>query len=316
MTAQSPTRPAPNPRRLPQSLIGRWVMAVRPWSLSLALAPVAVGTVLAWAATGRFNGLVLVAAALGAVLIQVGTNLYNDAADFERGNDGPGRLGPPRATALGLLPGRAVKLAAVLSFALAAVCGLYLAAIGGWPIVLLGLASIAAGLAYTAGPLPIAYTPLGEVFVVVFFGLGAVGGTYWLQTGALGQAPLIAGLAVGLFAAAVLLVNNHRDVVADARVGRRTLAILIGSGPSKALYTALVIAPILLTPLFVAPTDRRPVAWLVFLAALPAVLLARRFSREPPGPGLNLVLKRTAQLQILYAALVCVALAAQRALTA
>jgi 1,4-dihydroxy-2-naphthoate octaprenyltransferase len=288
--------------------IGRWIMAIRPRTLGLSISPVVVGTCLAWAKTGRISWLVFVAAAMGGVLIQVGTNLYNDAADFERGGDGPDRVGPPRATALGLLPAREVKAAALLSFGLAAVCGLFLASVGGWPIVLLGLMSILAGLAYSAGPLPISHTPFGEVFVIAFFGLGAVCGTYWLQTLSISRAALLAGTAIGLFAAAVLLVNNHRDVASDKRAGRRTLAMLIGPRLTLVLYAVLIMAPVLVSPfIFGDLSPHRP--WgLVYVALLPAALLLNRFAREPPGRGLNLVLQRTAQLQAAYAALICLTL--------
>src|SRR5665647_2175892 len=146
------------------------------------------------------------------MFIQLGTNLHNDATDSERGGDGPDRVGPPRVTASGLLNGSIVKRGAAACFALAALVGLYLVFVGGWPILLLAVLSILSGSAYTRGPLPIAYTPLGELFVVAFFGVGAVCGTYWLCTAYLGSAALEAGLALGLLTGAVLLVNNYRDV--------------------------------------------------------------------------------------------------------
>ena len=162
----------------------------------------------------------ILAALVASALIQLGTNLHNDAADSRRGGDGPDRVGPPRATALAA--GRAVDPGHGCSFAVAALLGAYLIWVGGWPIFLLGVLSILSGWAYTGGPLPIAYTPLGELFVVAFFGLGAVCGTYWLCTETIAPAAIEAGLAVGCLTGAVLLVNNHRDAEADARVGRRT----------------------------------------------------------------------------------------------
>ena len=159
----------------------------------------------------------------------------------ERGGDGPDRVGPPRVTAMGLLSAADVKRGAAACFALAALMGLYLIAVGGWPILLLGVLSIAAGWAYTGGPWPIAYTPLGELFVIAFFGVGAVCGTYWLCTGTLGAAALTAGLALGLLAGAVLLVNNFRDVEADARVGRRTLAIMAGPRGTAWIYAGMML---------------------------------------------------------------------------
>lgn len=198
-----------------------WIKAARPRTLTLSMMPVIVGTALAWAAEGRLRWPAVVAALIGSMFIQLGTNLHNDAADSERGGDGPDRVGPARVTASGLLDGGAVKRGACACFAVAAVTGFYLVWIGGWPIFLLGVLSILSGWAYTGGPLPIAYTPFGELFVVAFFGVGAVCGTYWLCTATLGLTAIEAGLAMGFLTGAVLLVNNHRDVEADARVGRR-----------------------------------------------------------------------------------------------
>ena len=279
-----------------------WMLAIRPLTLSLSIAPVAVGASLAWAETGRTRPFVVAGAALGAALIQIGTNLYNDAADHRRGADGPARLGPPRVTALGLINEADVGRAAILAFALAAAIGVGLIWAGGWPILTLGVVSILCGLAYSGGPRPIAYTPFGEAFVILFFGLAAVGGTYWLAAGAFGLTPVIAGLAVGLFAAAVLMVNNHRDRDEDARVGRYTLAIALGPSATRAAYAAFMLAPFaLLAPLsWLAPGLHVRLA----LAALPvAAWLVWRFGREPAGPGYNLLLAQTAQTQALFAAL-------------
>ena len=207
--------------------LSSWIIAARPQTLSLSTTPVIVGTALAWAVERQIRWPAVLAALIGSMLIQIGTNLHNDAADSKRGGDGPDRVGPPRATASGLLDGAAVNRAACACFAAAALMGAYLVWVGGWPIFLLGIASILSGWAYTGGALPIAYTPLGELFVVAFLA--------WVPCAApTGYAPgnspasIEAGLAVGLLTGAVLLVNNHRDAEADARVGRRTLAILAG----------------------------------------------------------------------------------------
>ena len=208
--------------------LSSWLMAARPRTLGLSITPVTVGAALAWALDGKVHWLAVAAALVASMFIQMGTNLHNDAVDSERGGDGPDRIGPPRVTAMGLLNGRKVKHGACTCFGIAALLGFYLIAVGSWPILLLGVLSIAAGWAYTGGPWPIAYTPLGEVFVIAFFGLGAVGGTFWLCAGHLNGAVLASGFALGLMTGAVLLVNNFRDREADARVGRRTLAILTG----------------------------------------------------------------------------------------
>lgn len=281
-----------------------WLMAARPRTVTLSMVPVAVGTALAWAETGRVHWPAAVAALVGAVFIQIGTNLHNDAADFERGGDGPRRLGPRRVTAEGLLSAVQVKRGAATCFGLAALAGLYLVAAGGWPILALGLLSILSGWAYTGGPLPIAYTPLGELFVLAFFGLGAVAGTYWLHVGAVSEAAVVGGVAVGLFASAVLLVNNHRDAESDASVGRRTLALLAGPRLSGWLYGLLMLTPFALLPPLggLLPQGHPALAF----AALPLALwMAHRFAREPMGRGFNLILGRTAQVQLAFGLLLC-----------
>lgn len=281
-----------------------WIMATRPRTLSLSIAPVAVGASIAWADAGRLRWSAVLVAALAAALIQVATNLFNDAADHHRGADGPARLGPLRVTAQGLLGAAEVNRAAFLCFAGAAAAGSYLVFVGGLPILALGLLSIACGLAYSGGPQPIAYTPLGEAFVLLFFGIAAVGGTYWLAAGTLGAAAVVAGLAMGLFAAAVLLVNNHRDRVEDARVGRRTLAIAVGGTATHWLYATLMLAPfVLILPLARLLTDAH--VWIALMTAPMALVMVARFVREPPGPGLNKILAQTAQTQAMYAALLC-----------
>ncbi len=281
-----------------------WLLAVRPATLSLSVAPVAVGAALAWAGEGKVAWAAVAAALAGSMLIQIGTNLHNDAADAERGGDGADRVGPVRATAAGLLSAAAVKHGALLCFALAAAVGLYLVAVGGWPILLLGLASIAAGWAYTGGPRPIAYSPFGEIFVVAFFGFGAVGGTYWLCTLHLSAAALAGGLAMGLFAAAVLLVNNHRDLEADARAGRLTLPMAIGARATHWLYGALMLLPFALLP-FLARDLPRGHVWPALIALPAALVLIARFAREPRGQGFNAILARSAQVQLVFAVLLC-----------
>ncbi len=237
----------------------------------------------------------------------MGTNLHNDAADSRRGGDGPDRVGPPRATASGLLDGTTVSRVACGCFGVAALLGGYLVWVGGWPIFLLGVLSIVSGWAYTGGPLPIAYTPLGELFVIAFFGLGAVCGTYWLCTGTLTPIAAQAGLAVGCLTGAVLLVNNHRDAEADARVGRRTLAILAGPSATAWVYAALMLAPFgLLFAIGVALPSGY--VWLALLALPPVVALIYQFVREPRGRGFNRILVQTVKIQLLFSLLLSVGL--------
>jgi len=284
-----------------------WIAAARPRTLSLSMTPVAVGAALAWAAERRIHWPAVVAALAGSMFIQLGTNLHNDAVDSERGGDGPDRVGPPRVTASGLLSAAMVKGGAAASFAMAALTGCYLVLVGGWPILLLGALSILSGWAYTGGPLPIAYTPLGELFVVAFFGLGAVCGTYWLCTGTLALAAVEGGVAMGLMAGAVLLVNNYRDAEADARVGRRTLAITAGSSATIGIYAGMMLLPFALPPLIGLALPRGR-AWLALIGLPLALTLVRRFAREPRGPGFNRILVETVQMHFLFGLLLCLGL--------
>jgi len=281
-----------------------WIMAARPFSLSLSIVPVAVGAALAFAAQDKVAWAAVAAALAGSVLIHLGTNLHNDTLDAAPDGYGVMRLGPPRATARGLLSATAVRRGAVLCFALAALAGIYLVSVGGWPILALGLLSIAAGWFYASGPRSIAYSPLGEAFVLVFFGLGAVGGTFWVSTLHLTTAALAGGLAVGCFAAAVLVVNNYRDVEVDRQVGRLTLPMVIGAHATHWVYAAFMLLPFALLPLLAQELPRGRV-WPAALVLVPALALIAGFAREPRGRGLNRILMRTVQVQILFAALLC-----------
>mgnify|MGYP000867256532 FL=1 len=284
-----------------------WFLACRPKTLSVSLSPVVVGTAIAFHDSGRVLWLPLLAAALGAALIQIGTNLFNDVGDFRRGADTPDRVGPKRATAEGWLSARRVETAAWLAFALAFLCGIYLVAHGGWPIVVIGLASLAAGWAYTGGPAPIAYRPLGEVFVFIFFGLVAVGGSYYLQTLSLTPMALFTAALVGIHAAAVITVNNYRDRDGDARNGKNTLAVLLGRPATRRLYIGEMLAPYALLPLLAAGLGWRSA--LPLLSLPPALKLVRRFHHEAPGPAFNDILAATAGLQLVFALLLAVAFA-------
>jgi 1,4-dihydroxy-2-naphthoate octaprenyltransferase len=283
-------------------ILSSWFMAARPRTLSLSITPVAVGAALAWAIDRQIHWPAVLAALIASMFIQLGTNLHNDAADSERGGDGPDRIGPPRVTAMGLLSGRSVKHGACTCFAVAALMGLYPIAVGGWPILLLGLASIASGWAYTGGPWPIAYTPLGELFVIAFFGVGAAGGTYWLCAGHLGVPVLASGLALGLMTGAVLLVNNFRDREADARVGRRTLAIVAGLHGTAWIYAVMMLLPFALLEPIGRALPHRPV-WVALLALPPTLAMIYRFVHEPPGRSLNRILVWTVQIQLLFSLL-------------
>jgi 1,4-dihydroxy-2-naphthoate octaprenyltransferase len=279
-------------------------LAIRPRTLSLALAPVLAGSALAWSDGAALHGLRFAVALLCALCIQAATNLFNDAADAEAGNDGPDRVGPTRLTGSGLATAGQVRRSAWLLFAAAGLGGAWLVIEAGWPILVIGVASLAAGWAYSRGPLPLSHAPWGELFVLLFFGLVAVGGSYYLQYGRFSAPALGVGAALGLHAAAVLLVNNLRDLEADRRAGRRTLAGLLGPQLGPPLYALLLLLPFPLLALVLGPA-RTGVAWL----ALPfCAWLAWRFSQIPGSRAMNRQLVRTAQAQLLFGGLLAATL--------
>ena len=284
-----------------------WAMASRPHTLTISISPVLVGSALAWAESGRIDIPLMLLSALGALLLQTGTNLDNDVSDTERGTDRAGRLGLPRATAQGLLAPRQVRSASRACFALATAIGLVLAWRGGWPILVAGVAAAAAAMSYSGGPRPISYTPFGDVVVWLFFGLVAVGGTYYLQTGSLSAGALTAATMVGFPATAVLVVNNYRDLDPDAAVGKRTLAVCLGRRFTRWQYAALMFVPFALLPLLGAASPLGVAAAVPLLALPSAAGLVRRFWSEAPGPAFNPLLAGTARCQVLLAVLVCVA---------
>ena len=245
--------------------VSLWIQAARPKTLSGAAAPVFVGAGLA-EAHGTLALLPVVAAFAGAILIQIGTNLANDYYDFMRGGDTPNRVGPVRVTQAGLIPAEHVWRGMVVVLAAAGVVGVYLVFVGGWPIVWIGLASLLCAVAYTGGPFPLAYHGLGDPFVFVFFGLIAVGGTYWVQALAFPGDVLVAGVGVGALNTAILVANNLRDLETDATAGKRTLAVRFGRNGSRAEYAVLMavgfVAPVLGVGLY-----QWPPAALIALAA-------------------------------------------------
>lgn len=285
-----------------------WVLAARPKTLVAAVAPVVVGTGLA-DLRGVFRPLPALAALVGAVLIQVATNLANDYYDFQRGTDTEERVGPVRVTQAGLLSPRAVLAGAWIAMGAAALVGAYLVAVGGWPILVVGLVSLSCALAYTAGPFPLAYHGLGDVFVLVFFGFVAVGGTYYVQAGEVTAESLLAGAGVGALSTAILVVNNLRDLDTDARAGKRTLAVRLGTAGTRIEYGLLLFVaagvPLWGVVLFRWP-NAAGVATLVAAAA--AVPLRRVLTFSEPRQLLP-ALGETARLLALYAGVLGAALA-------
>lgn len=282
-----------------------WLSAIRPKTLGLSVSPVLVGTCLAWSEKGELQIIPALAALLAAMCIQIGTNLHNDVIDSLKGTDTPDRLGPTRVTALGLLSADAVQRGALIAFGLAFLLGIYLVAVGGWPIMVLGLVSLAAAAAYSGGPWPISASPLGELFVFLFFGLGATGGSYYLQTGQLGLSALVSGSMLGLFAAAVLVVNNYRDRQTDAQAGRKTLAVLTSPGTSQVEYALLLLLPFLFL-LFLWLEGK--VSWLPFLLVVVVIWLIGQMAFLPVGKALNRLLAATARFQLVFSLVFCIAL--------
>lgn len=271
-------------------------IAARVKTLGLSLTPVAAGSWLA-AQSGAWQPVVMLAAMVAAAAIQIGTNLWNDAADGGRGADGPNRLGPPRMTGLGLLEAGLVRRAAILAFVVAGLVGLWLATIGGWPIVAIGLVSLGLGYFYSMGPRPLSHTALGEVLVVVFFGIIAVGGTVYLHGQPISGMVLSVGIITGLPAAAVLLLNNHRDRELDQIAGRRTLAIVIGQAATRKLYGVLLIAA-LIGGIGLSVSGFQSMLPLLPAVGL-AVALALMMARTQISPRLNRLIAGTVGFQIL-----------------
>jgi 1,4-dihydroxy-2-naphthoate octaprenyltransferase len=286
--------------------VNRWIEGARPRTLPAAVVPVLVGT--AAAAGSRGAGLVwwrALAALVVAVAIQVATNYVNDYADGVRGTDDR-RVGPTRLVAGGLATASAVKRAALVAGLVACVAGLALAAAVGPEVIVVGAVSLAAGYLYTGGPSPYGYLGLGEVFVFVFFGLVATAGTAYVQLDDLQGLALGAAVPVGCLATALLVANNLRDIPTDAVSGKRTLAVRMGDGPTRALYIALIAATFAALPILAL---RRPWAVLAFLALPLATRPIRRIAAGVSGRGLVAVLMDTSRLQLVYGVLLAVGLA-------
>jgi 1,4-dihydroxy-2-naphthoate octaprenyltransferase len=288
---------------VPRGTLRLWLLAARPRTLPAAVAPVLVGTALA-GSEDVFHPLAFAAALVGSVFIQIGTNLSNDYSDARRGADTEDRLGPVRVTAGGLMPPRRVLVGTYVAFAVAVAAGLYLAAVAGWELLLVGAASILAGVLYTGGPRPYGYEGLGELFVFLFFGIVAVTGSYFVQTEDLRWEAFALAVPVGLLAAAILVVNNVRDVETDRRAGKRTLAVRLGRGRARRLFAGMLLMA------FAAPLALAPAIspWLLLsLAALPlAPPLLRTVATRSDGAALNGALADSGRLLALFSLLLAV----------
>jgi len=275
-----------------------WILAARPKTLSAAIVPVLMGSALAAHEPTAITWWVFWCALMGAVLIQIATNFINDALDFKKGADNETRLGPIRVTQAGLLSADAVMTGAWLCLAGAALCGIPLIYRGGWPMLVVGLASIAAAYAYTGGPFPLAYRGLGEVFVLLFFGFVAVGGTFYAHSLQLTPVALLGGFAAGALATVLIVINNLRDVDGDRRSNKRTTVVRFGETFARIEVAFFALAPFAAVGAIAWIQDR----WwlLVTLAALPlaAVVIVRVFRSQ--GAELNSCLGKAGALQWMF----------------
>jgi 1,4-dihydroxy-2-naphthoate octaprenyltransferase len=277
-----------------------WILAMRPRTLPAAVAPVVVGSALA-AHDGAFVPLPALACLFAALMIQIGSNFANDLGDFERGADAAGRVGPTRVTTAGLITPGEIKRGMAVVFGLAALAGLYLILVGGWPILLIGVLSIVAAIAYTRGPIPFGYYGLGDLGTFVFFGLAAVCGTYYVQS--LAMPPIavwLAAVAMGSLVTAILVVNNIRDAETDAAAGKRTLAVVVGRDAARVEYALLLLSAYLVP--FSLWLALGYAAWILLpLLTLPLAWSLLQQVRTVLGPPLNRTLAGTARLAVLWA---------------
>jgi 1,4-dihydroxy-2-naphthoate octaprenyltransferase len=280
-------------------------MAARVRTLPAAIAPVLVGTALA-GYLHVFHPLRFVAALIGAIFIQVGTNLSNDYSDARRGADTEDRLGPVRVTAGGLVPPSQVLVATYVTFGIAVLAGIYLTIVAGWQLLLVGGASILAGVLYTGGPRPYGYEGLGEAFVFLFFGIVAVAGSFFVQVKHLDWEAFALAVPVGLIASAILVVNNVRDIDTDRRAGKRTLAVRLGREQTQLMYAAIVYLAYLLAPVTWLFGPLRPWVLLSWLTLPLAAQVVRIVRNHTDGPSLNQALAQTGMLQLSF----CMLLAA------
>lgn len=282
-----------------------WLMAARPRTLPAAVAPVLVGTAAAVQWLGHLPRWgAFVAALVGSIFIQIGTNLANDYSDAKRGADTADRLGPVRVTASGLVTPQRVLRATWIAFAVAVACGIYLATVAGWVIIVIGVFSIAAGVLYTGGPRPYGYEGFGEVFVFIFFGLVAVNGSYFVQLEHLDALPLGLSISVGFMATAILVVNNVRDLETDRRAGKNTLAVRIGREAAVNLYRLLILGAFAVLPIALVAGEASALPLIGLLAAPMAIRPVRTLAEHRDGPALNGVLAATGAMLGVYSLLV------------
>lgn len=290
----------PHAEAVPASRLLVWIHAARPKTLWTSIAPVLVGTALAYR-DGSFHSLAACAALLGALALQIAANLANDLYDFERGADTEERIGPLRVTQAGLVSPRAMRIALISVIGFAFLLGVYLVVRGGWPVVAIGLSSILAAILYTGGPRPYGYLGLGEVFVFIFFGVIAVTGTYYVQTLAFTTTAFVLSLPMGFLSVAILVVNNLRDIDTDTRTGKKTLAVRLGHNGARIELAIMFVCAALVPLILIVSNLSRMGVLAASFAMIGAIPLMKTVYRTNEGPVMNQVLAQTARLQLIYA---------------
>ena len=288
-----------------------WIEAARLRTLPASLVPVLVGSSLAWK-HGLFHWPATIVALLCAILIQIATNFANDYFDFRNGADTNERVGFTRASASGEVAPNIMLGAALSTFFLAFLLGLYLVFHAGWPILVIGILSITCGLLYTGGPFPLAYNGLGDVFVFVFFGLVAVMGTYYVNAQLWSVEAFWAGVAVGALSTMILAANNYRDVHTDRKVNKKTLVVLLGERFTRWQYLLLLLLAFAIPPLFYFRESYNSAIFLPIILTLPAAFLVHRFWTESRKEQFNLILVRTAQFMTAFGILLSLGIALSR----
>lgn len=282
-----------------------WVMAFRPKTLTAAVAPIVASTAYVYSRGDTVLWWVSGLALLSALFIQIGTNLVNDAVDFKKGADTEERIGPQRVTQSGLISGKTVMIMATVFFLLAILCGIPLVMHGGWPIVIIGLISVMFGYAYTAGPFPLAYLGLGDLFVILFFGIVAVMGMIYLHTGQWLFSGFILGLQIGLLATVLIAINNLRDVNGDKLVNKKTLPVRFGQQFAKYEIAVLIFVPFVLGAYWLGE-----IRWGAFVLPLALLALGQKIVKfiffNEPSPAYNTYLAKAAALHILFSVLISV----------
>jgi len=284
------------------SRLSIWLLASRPKTLPAAISPVIIGTAMAHN-DGQFHFISALLAAIGALFIQIGTNFANDYFDYFKGVDDKNRLGPLRATQAGLVHPQEMKWAFILMFFLAALAGIYLIYRGGWPVIIIGALSILSGIAYTGGPYPLGYNGFGDLFVLIFFGPVAVGGTYYVQALDINFTVLLSGIAPGLLSVAILTVNNLRDIHTDKKAGKKTLPVRFGETFARWEYLLCLLFACFMIILLIVHTRSHVYSLSAFIILVLAIPSIKIIFHIQPGIIFNKVLANTGQLLFIYSLL-------------